>query len=101
MRPFQRWYAGLLIRADPMHAVLLIAVGPAVTHRPPPRSRRAVFSHRAPQYYSLPLSARSLHNGHSGLSGLRYAWPWYLEVFQHLFEAVPFQALLLTSPIQP
>jgi hypothetical protein len=79
----------------------VIAVGLAVTHQPPHRSRRAVFPHRALQYYSLPQSAFRQRNFLSGSLVLRDLWSWYLEVFQHLFEAFPIKAFLLASPIQP
>ena len=40
----------------PYASIGTIAVGTPVTRRPPHRSRRAVFPHRAPQPYSLPHS---------------------------------------------
>jgi hypothetical protein len=45
----------LLLRED----LILIKVGPPVTRRPPHRSRRAVFPHRAPQGCSPPHRWRS------------------------------------------
>ena len=45
-----------------------IAVGTPVTRRPPHRSRRAVFPHRAPQIYSLPQSVQTSANPRIGVA---------------------------------
>src|SRR5262249_51127898 len=67
-----------------------IAVGTPVTRRPPPRSRRADFPHRALQPYSLPQSlampcrevsiavsdpSRSVHVSCAGSIGLSAPFP--------------------------
>src|SRR2546426_10211717 len=79
----------------------LIAVGPPVTQRPPHRSRRAVFPHRALQPYSLPHS----RSGHRGC--LSPLWmpndPWSLnfEALKDSREALPVIAVPLAPPIEP
>jgi hypothetical protein len=83
------------------HSCDVIAVGPAVTPWPPHRSRRAVFSHRALQTYSLP------HGGFSPQTCLLWPWPpnhpWAFDraVLADFFGAVPGVALSLPPPIAP
>jgi len=78
-----------------------IAVGRPVTRPPPHRSRRAVFSHRALQTYSLP------HGGLSHQDCLLWPWPpnnpWAgdLAVLEYFFVAVPVVATSLATPIEP
>lgn len=74
-----------------------IAVGPPVTRRPPHRSRRADFPHRAPQRFSLP---------HRGSSSRLCRWspdprPWNLEVLQHRSQTSPRVTPGLATPVQP
>src|SRR5712692_2191881 len=78
-----------------------IAVGRPVTRPLPHRSRRAVFSHRALQTYSLP------HVGLSHQDCLLWPWPpnnpWAfdLEVLEYFCVAVPVVATSLATPIEP
>src|SRR5260370_1423740 len=78
-----------------------IAVGRPVTRPPPHRSRRAVFSHRALQTYSLP------HVGLSHQDCLLWPWPpnnpWAfdLEVLEYFCVAVPVVATSLATPTEP
>lgn len=57
----------------PSFALAHIAVGTPIAGRPPHRSRRAVFPHRAPQQYSLPrqLNASRAFNCLRRLSVMR------------------------------
>src|SRR6266508_650719 len=78
-----------------------IAVGPPVTQRPPHRSRRAVFPHRALQFYSLPHSSSGHCRGLSRLSMPYNPWPLNLEVHKERLEALPVIAGPLAPPIKP
>ena len=78
-----------------------IAVGPPVTQRPPHRSRRAVFPHRALQPYSLPHSSSSHRRCRSRLSMPHNPWPLNLEVHQERLEPLPVIAGPLAPPIEP
>src|SRR5262245_49303570 len=78
-----------------------IAVGPPVTRRPPHRSRRAVFPHRALQSFSLPHVGLGHRSCLSRLWIPYNPWPRYLEVLQESREALPGIAGPLAPPIEP
>ena len=78
-----------------------VAVGTSVTHRPPHRSRRAVFPHRAPQRYSLPQSAKREFKLLLTSVNLRNSWTLNLVAVQHRPKMFAVITLLLTSAIQP
>ena len=59
--------------------LVAIAVGPPVTRRPPHRSRRAVFSHRALQKYSLPQVGLDLEGCLSRLGSSYDPWSGNFE----------------------
>src|ERR1700757_705576 len=72
-----------------------------VTRRPPHRSRRAVFPHRALQPYSLPHSSSGQRGGLSHLWITHNPRPLNLEVLQESREALPGIAGPLAPPIEP
>ena len=78
-----------------------IAVGPSVTQRPPHRSRRAVFPHRALQTYSLPHEGLDRRSCPSHLWPSYDSWLFYLEVVKHLFVSCPVIAAPMTTPVKP
>ena len=79
----------------------VIAVGPPVTRRPPHRSRRAVFPHRALQPSSLPQARSGQRGGLSPLWLLNEPWPLNSEVLTNIHEALPGIAGPLAPPIEP
>jgi hypothetical protein len=78
-----------------------IAVGTPVTRRPPHRSRRAVFPHRALQQDSLPHSSSGPRGCLSPLWIPDDSWPFDFEALQYSHEALPVIAVPLASPVEP
>jgi hypothetical protein len=78
-----------------------IAVGPPVTQRPPPRSRRAVFPHRALHEYSLPPSDLSPKSHHAFLPTPNHPWSLNGKVLAQCFASCPIVALPLTTAVEP
>jgi len=78
-----------------------IAVELPVTRQPPHRSRRAVFSHRALQEYSLPQSGSSQRSRLSRLWPSYNPWLFYSEVLQEFLEPLPVETAPLAAPIEP
>lgn len=80
---------------------MAIAVGRPVTRPPPHRSRRAGFSHRALQSYSLPQVGLG-HDGYLSRLGSSYdPWSGNVEVLQDFVVALPGVTVALTPPIEP
>jgi len=78
-----------------------VAVGTSVTRRPPLRSRRAVFPHRALHRYSLPQSAKSQEECLLARRGVCDPRSFNPIALQEGLEALPGVAALLTPPIEP
>src|SRR5882724_8125859 len=78
-----------------------IAVGPPVTRRPPHRSRRAVFSHRALQEYSRPQSGLYPGSCQPGLGSPNNPWSLDLKAREQLRVASPGVTAPLATPIAP
>src|SRR5215831_16479387 len=80
---------------------MAIAVGRPVTRPPPPRSRRAVFSHRALQEYSLPQVGLGLEGCLARLGSSNDPWSGNFEALQYAVVALPGVTVTLATPIEP
>ena len=78
-----------------------VAVGTPATRRPPHRSRRAVFPHRALQRYALPQSANSTGEGRVRRRFVGDPWPFNPVALQARLEARPGVAALRTPAVEP
>ena len=78
-----------------------IAVGRPVTQPLPHRSRRAVFSHRALQEYSLPQVGLGLEGCLSRLGSSNDPWSGNFEALQYVVVALPSITVALATPIEP
>ena len=104
LRPANVHYLALVTCFFQKPAVMIgagIAVGLPVTRQPPHRSRRAVFSHRALQKYSLPHSDLSRRSCPSRFRSSYNPWPLYVEELYQLLEASPVVAAALTASVEP
>ena len=72
-----------------------------MTQRPPPRSRRAVFPHRALQEYSLPPSGLSPTSCRSFLRTPDNAWSLNGKGMEQCFASCPIIAPPLTPAGEP
>ena len=79
----------------------IIAVGPPVTRRPPHRSRRAVFSHRALQQYSLPQVGLGLEGCLSRLGSSNDPGSGNVKALQYFCVAWPRVTVALATPVEP
>src|SRR5207247_10059773 len=85
----------------PHFSYVTIAVGPPVTQRPPHRSRRAVFPHRALQQYSLPQVGLSLEGCLPRLGSSNDPWSGNFEALQDCCVALPRVTVALATPVKP
>jgi hypothetical protein len=78
-----------------------IAVGRPVTQPPPHGSRRAVFSHRALQSYSLPQVGLGLEDCLSRRGSSTDPWAGHFAALQDFVVALPGVPVAWTTPIEP